>query len=163
MKSNLDMTRKLLILFLLGVACSCGDDKIDTAKAKAEMEAREIKKVSEAEIVEEAFRLGRELKTPFEIKIDSNGFYSVYLGQDEKISKAHYFLDSTYRLKGKALGIFEAYQYNLENGINSEDIVQKLDDKDTFLYTSPSFFNDQNVGIWAIRFSRKELVLNFEQ
>ena len=153
----------LLIMLLLN---ACGDQKIDTAKAKAEMEAREIKKVSEAEIVTEAMRLGKQVSRSFQVEISIEGdnkFKSVAFEKKGNYETDHYFLDQPNDLEGKALAIFEAYQYNGENDIKSEDVVQKLEDGDTFLYSKPSELNGKLVGVWTIRFQRKDLVLNIEK
>ena len=151
-----------LILIILSLQ-SCGDQKIDTAKAKAEMEAREIKKVSEAEIVAEALRLGRILSADFKIEntLGDNQMPKAVItfGNDSIHDKAHYFLNQENDLSGKALGIFQAYQYNLKNEIESEDIVQKLEDQNTFLYTAPSLKEGKLVGVWAIK-SKQPIGLN---
>lgn len=153
----------LLIVLLLN---SCGDQKIDTARAKAEMDAREIKKVSEAEIVTEAMRLGRKVSKSFQVEISKEGdnkFKSVVFEKKGSFEADHYFLDQPNDLEGKALAIFQAYQYNAENNIESEDIVQKLEDGDTFLYSKPSELNGKLVGVWTILFQRKDLVLNIKK
>ncbi len=157
------MAKNLLILILICAVWSCGDDKIDTARAKAEMEAREIKKVSEAEIVSEALRLGRELTGSFTLNYTEESNLIIDTGSDTTFIKTHYVLNEENSLEGKALGIFKAYEYNLKNGITSEDIVQKLEDQNTFLYTAPSFIGDKNIGVWAIEFSRRDLVLNIKK
>lgn len=153
----------LLIVLLLN---SCGDQKIDTARAKAEMEAREIKKVSEAEILTEAMRLGRMISGSLQLTDTLEGEKKIKSTDPESLDAYtinYYALDEANDLKGKALSIFQAYQYNAENSIESEDIVQKLEDSNTFLYTQPSEINGELVGVWAILFERKDLVLNIKK
>ena len=153
----------LLVVLLLN---SCGDQKIDTALAKAEMEAREIKKVSEAEIVTEAMQLGQLVSASFQLieTLESDrGFKPSAFDSLEDYAIAYYFLDEPNDLKGKALRLFQAYQYNSTQGIESEDIVQKLEDENVFLYTKPSLINGKLVGIWTVQFERKDLVLNIKK
>ena len=139
--------------------------KIDTAKAKAEMEAREIKKVSEAQIIAEAMRLGRNISSDFqlsELTENDDIKLSTSFGQTSEYDVQYYLLYEKNDLEGKALGIFKAYQYNVSNNIKSEDIVQKLEDGNTFLYAKPSELQGKTHGIWVVRFTRKQIVLGIK-
>ena len=147
----------LLPLFLY----SCGDQKIDTTAAREEMEAREIKVVSDAQILEQATKLGKELSAEFKV-ISSDQGIEFSFGKDTIYQKAHYLFGESNTLTGKELELFKAYDYNTKNGIASEVNVQKLDEGKTLLYNSPIQLGDSTIGIWSIKFSRKEIVLSIK-
>jgi len=147
----------VIVLFQL-VLNSCGDQKIDTTKAREEMEAREIKVVSDAQILEEAMKLGRELSKQFSITQTSDSL-RIDLGLDTLHQKAYYLFDSPNDLNDKEKQLFEAYSYNQKNGIESEPNVQKLENGTVLLYTKPMVFQDSTIGMWSIKLSRKAIVL----
>lgn len=147
----------LFQLFLL----SCGNQKIDTTAAREEMEAREIKVVSDAQIIEQAMKLGSELSSAF-LAEENDGEFSFDLGSDTTYEKAYYLFEETNNLEGKELQLFEAYNYNRNNGMKSEPNVQKLENGTLLLYTSPIIYKDSTLGMWSIKFSRKEIVLSIE-
>ncbi|RKQ50715.1 hypothetical protein BXY85_1734 [Roseivirga pacifica] len=144
----------ITLSFLL--ANACGDQKIDTEKAKAEMKAREIKKVSDAEILEKAMEMGNELAKDFSYSTDAT-----VLETDAQFSSKLYLFDS--KASGKTQQILAAYKYNAANDIASEPNVQILEDPTIILYSKPAF-NQANVpiGMWAIELPRKEVVLAIE-
>lgn len=135
---------------------ACGDQKIDTEKAKAEMKAREIKKVSDAEILEKAMEIGNELAKDFSYSTDAT-----VLETGARFSSKLYLFDS--EASGKTQQILAAYKYNAANDIASEPNVQVLEDPTIILYSKPAF-NQANVpiGMWAIELPRKEVVLSIE-
>lgn len=144
---------------------ACTDQKIDTTQARKEMESREIKVVSEAQIIQETMRLGQSLIKSFSvdsIRNETSLSYRVGYGEDTLWKKTHYLFNETYDLKGKLFEVFDAYQYNWEEGIASEPNVQKLAGGTELLFTAPMTFNGQNIGMWAITFPRKQIVLGIE-
>jgi hypothetical protein len=161
---------KNLILTIIIAFClsSCGDQKIDTSKAKAEMEAREIKIVSDAQILEEAMKLGNKISTDFYISarpepISETYVFNISYGQDSVFVKDHYFFDDPRDLTGKALQLFEAYLYNSNEGFKSEANLQKIDGGRILLYTKPMLANDTTeVGIWTIKIPRRVVVLGIK-
>ena len=148
------------VLFPL-ILYACGDQKIDTTAAREEMEAREIKVVSDAQILEQATKLGQQLSAEFEVKSSDHGIEFSF-GPDTIYQKAHYLFGESNKLSGKELELFKAYDYNRKNGIRSEANIQKLDDGKILLYNSPIQFGDSTIGIWSIKFSRKEIVLSIK-
>lgn len=148
------------VLFQL-LLFSCGDQKIDTTAARKEMEAREIKVISDAQIIEQAMRLGNQVSEQLGVRL-MDGNYSIDLGQDTTYETNYFFFDKPNDLKDKELQLFQAYNYNRKNGISSEPNIQKLDDGKTLLYTKPMTLGDSSIGMWSIRFSRKEIVLSID-
>ncbi len=144
---------------------ACTDQKIDTTQARKEMEAREIKVVSEAQILEETMRLGKGLVRSFKVNsltTEPGLSIGVDYGNDTLWEKTYYLFDHTYDLGGKIYEVFDAYKYNWEEGFPSEPNVQKLAGGTQLLFTAPMFHAGNNVGMWAITFSRKEIVLGIE-
>ncbi len=162
------MKNSLFIICAALFVFACGDQKIDTSKAKAEMEAREIKKVSEAQILEEAMKLGRKISADFHLSARPDAKSETYIfnisyGPDSLFEKDHYFFDDPRDLEGKALQVFEAYLYNSNHGIRSEENLQSLESDRTLLYTKPMLANDTTeVGMWAIKIPKKTVVLNIK-
>lgn len=153
---------RIKLVLLLSLICwSCGDQKIDTTKAKAEMEAREIKKVSDAAISEKAMETGLELVKTFTVDND-NGRIQVDFGSDTLYQKSYYLFDQVNALEGKELQLFQAYDYNAKNNLESSPNLQKLEDGKVLLYTAPLFIDDSLKGMWSVKLSRRQLVLSIK-
>ena len=154
------MLRKFsFFAFTTALLWSCGDQKIDTTKAREEMESREIKVVSDAQIIEQAMKLGGEVAEKFQVSETEEGF-EVAFGTDSTYQSSFYLFDEANELSGKELQLFQAYNYNRKNGIASEPNVQKLEEGKTLLYTKPMSFKDSTIGMYSIKFSRKQIVLS---
>ncbi|OEK02689.1 hypothetical protein BFP97_14665 [Roseivirga sp. 4D4] len=160
--------KKLLAFILVSLSLvSCGDQKIDTTKAREEMEDREIKVVSEAEIIERAMEIGNTLSKSFSIEVVPEPLTQTYVintefGPDSVYHKARYFFDDHEDLSGKVLQVFEAYRYNRDNNLVSEPNIQKLDESKMLYYTKPMFADTVMVGMWAIEIPRKNVVLSIK-
>lgn len=155
--------KRVLTIFILFplLLSSCGDQKIDTTAARKEMEAREIKVVSDAQIIEQAMKLGNEVSKQLKVSLSKTEYF-IELGKDTTYQRNYYLFARPNELEGKELQLFQAYNYNRKNGISSEPNIQKLDDGKTLLYTKPMTFGDSTIGMWSIRFSRKEIVLSID-
>lgn len=147
----------LLMFCLLG----CGDQKIDTTKAREEMEAREPKKVSDAQILDQAMKVGNEIAQSFKVTESDKGLV-FSLAERANLKTGYYLFGEANDLNGKAKQLFEAYEYNRNNNLKSEANVQPLDEGKTLLYTQPIIYNDSTLGMWSILFSRKEIVLSIK-
>ncbi len=161
------MKRLLLLTTLVFITVSCGNQKIDTTKAREEMEDREIKVVSDAEIIERAMEIGKILTEEFKLEVIPEPLSGTYVintdfGPDSVYQKHRYLFDDPEDLSGKRLQVFEAYLYNRENGIVSEANIQKLDDGKMLYYTSPMIADSIVVGMWAIEIPRKKVVLSIK-
>ena len=130
----------LAYAILTAIITSCGEGKVDTTAARKEMEAREVKVVPEARVLERAMEMGKEL-----LETD-----------DSQIKK--YRFDDAPALAGKEQRLFEAYVYNAGHDIKSEANVQTLEDKSVILFTAPWMKADQMVGMISIRLNRKDIV-----
>ncbi|NVK84701.1 MAG: hypothetical protein HWE21_10295 [Cytophagia bacterium] len=155
--------KRVLTIFILFplLLSSCGDQKIDTTAARKEMEAREIKVVSDAQIIEQAMKLGNEVSKQLKVSLSKTEYF-IELGKDTTYQRNYYLFARPNELEGKELQLFQAYNYNRKNGISSNPNIQKLDDGKTLLYTKPMTFGDSTIGMWSIRFSRKEIVLSID-
>lgn len=162
------MKKFIALLFTIFLASSCGDQKIDTTQAKAEMEAREIRIVSDAKIQEEAMAIGDKVSERFSLSaipepVSDTYVLNIRYGQDSIFVKDHYFFDDPRDLSGKALQVFEAYLYNSDMDLESEANVQKLGNGQMLLYTKPMIANDTTtVGMWTIEIPRKTVVLSIK-
>ena len=203
---------KYLILIGL-VACNAdGNKAVDREKIKQEMKDRQIKRVSEPELMDAAFQTGASLASIAEDvlleKLDD--FYATI--QSDATDSAELIiyrplsqligplLDSLSSNSGHVVSLFnlklenlnpdtlevekqllEAYQYNLENDVQSEDNVQRFG-AEHLLFTRPitsktgiclstllatnragesDSLKSQHVyfcGMWSIRLSKKEII-----
>jgi hypothetical protein len=134
---------KQLLFFILFTSflVSCGDQKIDTTKARLEMESREIKRISEGEIVEKALAIGNDISNELTIEKDpALGFMIHPLNQETKSVSLLTFKNlQSWSGGGKRAQIYDAYLYNAENNIASETNVQILEGDTSILYTRPAY------------------------
>lgn len=156
------MLRSACLLFIVFLAGCDSSQKVDRSAIKEEMANREIKKVTEAEIVSQTLIEGQEiirnsenlLKEKSREKlayidrthsIDSNLIEWVHsldtleVAHDSEIN----FLDFTSNNESSSVEqeILEAYKYDLEQGNTLNENVQKL--KESYLlYTSPLIISD---------------------
>lgn len=96
--------------------------KIDTTQARKEMEAREIKVVSEAQILEETMRLGKGLVRSFKVNsltTEPGLSIGVDYGNDTLWEKTYYLFDHTYDLGEKYMKFLM-----LTNTIGKKDSLQ---------------------------------------
>lgn len=156
------MLRSACILFIVFLTGCDTSQKVDRSAIKEEMANREIKKVTEAEIISETLKEGQEiiknaenlLKEKSREKladirrthsIDSNLIEWVH--HLDTLEEAHdaeiNFLNFTSNLESPSVEqeILEAYNYDLEQGNTLNNNVQKLKDG-YLLYTSPLTISD---------------------
>lgn len=201
----------LTLIFFVG--CSGGENRaIDREKVRQEMEDRQIKRVSEPELMNAAFQTGAELAGAAERvvlkKIDSllssvpsdSGNRDDWARMSPLGKVVQPVLDSLTSQSGHFLSLInlgvenlhpdtsavekqllEAYQYNLENNISSEDNVQRSG-TDYLLFTrpvtsktgiclkalmanfqsgKPDTLKSQTTyfcGMWSIKLSKKEII-----
>lgn len=174
--------KNTLIQLFLGLtiiwfsACENGNDSIDTGAVRKEMSERKIKKISEIEILEASLSKGKKVidslnleksKTEESSSIDSlNQQYRMGVMQPvvdilQQINKAEIKKIipsdlSTQSIRQTEKKIFEAYDYNISQGMRVDDNVQILD-KYVF-YSSPILDNGELKGMWSIYFDKGEIV-----
>jgi len=158
------MKQIVLVLVIAFLVSACSDQKIDTTKARLEMEAREIKRVSEGEVVEKALNIGNEMTKQLSIVNNSNDGFSIK--DIESTAGRVVFLTlsdlQNYDDNGKRFQVYDAQAYNIENSIESEAGVQILEGDTLLLYTRPAFYENKQIGIYSIDLSRKEIVLSIK-
>ena len=159
------MKKNAILTFVLVLIVSCNNQKIDSSKARAEMETREIKVISDAQIIDVAKKIGDRVSKTFSYpaydSIDGLWVYRPYFGSDSLFQKDYYLFDDPKELQGKALAVFEAYQYNRDHGLEPFSNVQKLDNGRTLFYTAPMILGDTSfIGIWTVKIPRKYIVLH---
>lgn len=168
----------ITILFFLTMAChEQNKNKVSPAEL---MKAREIKKVSEAEILQKGDLIGNEVLkhlNSLEVKhINSDTMqcdFNQWMGLDSL--KENYDVDiqrissKSSQLSELELQLLSAYQYNLENELEATASIQKLDAK-TIIFAFPvdvksmtyTFCLDslekQEAHIWSIRIPIKEVI-----
>ncbi|MDX1627372.1 MAG: hypothetical protein R3345_01665 [Fulvivirga sp.] len=144
---------KTISLFILcSFLLACGGSLSDEQRKalKEEMEAREIKKVKEEDIVARSFELGKAI-------------YQNHINNSDSLVKALnatiLWLEPTDSGGGDLeKQLLEAYVYSFEQGEKLSHNVQR--DSEVMLYTMPVVSEESFEGIYVIRIPRKEVVLN---
>lgn len=139
------------------LAFSCGGGLTDEQrkKIKNEMETSQIKRISEAEVVEEVLAKGRGLTKLLESKLSEDS-----LERAEGV-RIQWLIPGTKNATDMENKLIEAYLMQLSGG--TVDNVQKIG-TDTLLYTIPIADKQADSttvirGIWSIYFTRKQLIL----
>ena len=148
----------LLFVALLGCGGSLSEEQ-----RKQMREAREtqtIKKVSEAEITEAAFSFGRELVS----QLDPG---TVNTGDLPGTVTVHWIEPGSSSGSDMEQQVIEAYLNSFMMGEELADNVQRLG-TDSLLYSKPVVVERPDgvtevKGVWNIRMSRKQLVLQMEK
>lgn len=143
--------RKLWILLLITVACGPGLTEEQKRKIKAEMEAGQIKKITEAQITEAALLKGRELQK--EAAEQKNDYFKNEFGIARRLSAAPSFASESEKV------LWDAMMGQQNVGEN----IQKIG-PDSLLFTAPEILKsksgqDSVIYIWRISLSKKELIL----
>jgi hypothetical protein len=140
----------LYILSGLLVACGPGLTEEQKRKIKAEMEAGQVKRVSEAQIMEAALQQGKSLVSTANASAAISAQNE--FGKAQKLTQMPSYASETESL------VWEAMK---EKSVSEN--VQKID-VDTLLYTTPvwgknKIGQDSVIAIWRVALSKKQIVL----
>ena len=153
--------------FFIAVLISCGGEQsqLDSESLKEEMSNREIKRISESDIMQRAYELGDEVATQAQIALGSKLKTAMQDGGPVSAIEfcnvnAYPLLDSLrlkYQVSIKRASfrtrnpqdsptemealLLEAYQYNVENSLELKDNLQKLGDT-AILFSRPIVLNN---------------------
>jgi hypothetical protein len=156
------MVRNLIVVFIL-ILSSCGG-KVSDEQRKQMLEARKrqaIVKVTDAEIMEMAFALGKEVMG--NIKPGAEGKNLEELERTFKV-KINWLEPGAANSKEIEQQLIDAYITGVTSGTNQFDNVQRVG-TDSLLYTKAEVVekSDGSVevkGTWNIWISKKELILS---
>lgn len=142
---------KYILLLITIIICGCDTSLSEKERRslKEEMQQREIKKISEDDIVAETFEQGKKLVKEYETGSDSllNNMNASIAKLGVKDSTAN----ETY------WKLLDAYKYSLTQGGPLSDNVQR--DNEFLIYTVPYLEKGEFAGIYIVRISKKEIVL----
>jgi len=161
------MFRTLLSVIIITLIASCsGKQHVDRSAYEEELNEREIKRVTDAELYEAALKVGEKVANLSQQKLSSNLMRAI---KDQGIEEAIRFcnlnayslvdsLKKEYDAEIKRVSakyrnpldkpdslestILEAYQYNIDNNLELESNVQKTHNSDDFLFTKPITINN---------------------
>jgi hypothetical protein len=157
---------KYSIVLIVVVLVSCTGSLSDSQKEriKESMEQGQIKKVSEAQVIESAFAYGRKITVQVN-KIDKNLTNTTLL---DSLSKAYQveivsLQPDNQTMRGVERQLMEAYM----NGGASDDNIQKMG-TDSLLYTMPIVGEKPDgstefLKALGIRMTRKQVVLSIKK
>ena len=166
----------LSMLTLVFTACDNTESSIDNQAIKEEIGNRKIKKISESQILEASFVKGREVVDTLSAQKNDQrhtnesdtldkqyrlGAMQPLVEVLQQVNKAEIkkviagdLTSATTRKPEKE--IFEAYQYNVAQGLKVDDNVQILDRY--VFYSSPILDSGELKGMWSIYFDKSEIV-----
>jgi hypothetical protein len=147
--------RQFIILIILAITiCSCGGQLSDEQRKamQEEQQRREIKKVTDQQIMQAALETGRNIR---EALSASGSMDSLEQAYDARI---RFFTDTSGQDPIES-ELWSAYQASLEQGETPEDNVQR--DYPDYLYYTYWQSSDSLPGMISVRMSRKEIILNF--
>ena len=147
--------RSLLLLgcliFFWTAACRGSLSEEDKKAIREEMESREIKRISEGQIVEAAFAKGRKLRPLLQQPNPQTDSFEVL--HSAEIRR----LDPASGMNAKEASLWGAYQFNISKGLPLDDNVQMLGDS-ALLYTLPILEEDSLIGIWSVTFDKGAII-----
>lgn len=139
--------RLLAISYLLIGIMGCNNERVDTRAVVQEMRDRQIKRVSQAQVMALADDWGKNIAK----QLKKNAVASLLNNQlKDSLSKAYganvqflsprnFDLPSLDELERQVL---DAYQYNADKKLPQSDNIQRLPDQQTLLFTAPVQWND---------------------
>lgn len=160
-----------LIFFTLLIASSCGlktSDKIDSEVVNKEIKARKIKRLKEGEIIEAAFNHGKRISQYLDDKIsgDCGAINKTEISQADTslLLNMDVACNLPSRPNKKEKMVWDAYKYNLEQGIALEDNIQKLGG-DEILFSHPLILEDSasenKLMVLRLVLSKREVIRRF--
>lgn len=181
LKNMIIAIKKICVLcFALLIGASCHEQNKNKITPAELMKSREIRKVSEAEILQKAGELGVLMLDSIRDVVKSKSYsntMSCEVSQWKELDAIEVDMKAEIKKVNQgSVGISElelqllsAYQYNLENKLNPTASVQKLDSR-TVLFAFPidstsniykyclDSIERKNAEMWSIKFPVKEIV-----
>lgn len=163
-ETYLCLMRKVLLLIM--VACAGCGGKLSEEQRKELREGsrnQSIQRVTEAEITEAAFKLGR---TIMEKAIVADSTFNLDSLANAHHARVHWLEAGSSDAHEIEKQIIDAYLMNIATGDDQPDNVQAVSE-DSLLYTVPvvETLPDESIyvkGTWNVWMSRKELVLSLD-
>lgn len=154
------LNQTFILVVIICTSCGGSLSNEQREEMKEARSKQEIKKVTEAELIEATIRQGRDLVSKIESKSDSAG--DVFYESDDKARIRLVRVGAENALEVEKQ-IIEAYIISAING-ELPDNVQFLGE-DSLLYTQPIVekLPDGAIevkGMWSITFSRKDVILH---
>ncbi|MEO1051563.1 MAG: hypothetical protein AAFX87_13110 [Bacteroidota bacterium] len=161
------MIRYFVLLLIVLSACNKAPLSDEQRKAMSEeKKAREIKKISEGDIMAAGTKRGQEIYQAVlqAVPADSLGNGSYVESKADSLSKIYdeqiiwVTETNSASLDEKSKAIWDAYVYNAEQGESVSENMQKIGDKH-LLYSQPIVKGGQLLGMWSILLLKKKVIL----
>jgi hypothetical protein len=156
------MIRNLVVVFIMMLA-SCGG-KVSDEQRKEMLDARKrqaIVKVTEAEIMEMAFALGKKVMENIKPDAERNNWNELEKNYNVKINWLEPGATTSKEIEQQ---VIDAYITGVTSGTNQFDNVQRVG-TDSLLYTKAEVIEKADgsfevKGTWNVWISKKELILS---
>ncbi|MCS7019909.1 MAG: hypothetical protein RMJ87_12605 [Cytophagales bacterium] len=152
------------LLFVCLIACTPQQDHTDRTALAKEMRGRKLKRVTDAQVIsmaaEEGMRVVAQLK-PLLVIPASGNCDSIRINgmlKNEVVAEYRFVCRPEPNMPSKVLEVWKAYTYNAQHNLTVAENIQKLDDPQLLLYTSPVVHNGKFIGMWSIVLSKKEMI-----
>jgi hypothetical protein len=161
------MRYRFIILSLILAGCGGTLSDEQRKKMREQMELREIRKVTDAEITEAAFAKGRQILSLLDnFQGDSTRIDSLITAENGRV---RWLVPGTSNALALEQQLIDAYVAGASGGI--QDNVQKIrnteGESDSLLYTKPVVIRADGVerleGVWNIWLSKKQLILSMDK
>lgn len=151
------------LTFALLTACGPQEDHTDRVALAKEMRGRKLKRVTDAQIMslaaEEGIKAVAQLQ-PLLTVPESGDCDSIRINgalQNEVVADYRFICRPMPDMHPKALEIWNAYNYNVQQNIAIGENIQKLENGQ-LLYTAPVMHNGKFIGMWSIVLDKKEMI-----
>lgn len=153
-------------IILINLFSACNNKPVDRNAFKKEMENREVMRVTPGQLNNFALKKGKLIldslqsanlmdddsilsNLPFKLWLESEMNFRISTLSETNIDK-----------KSKLFTLFDAYKYNVENNISSEDNLQKIGE-DTICYSRPIFNKNTKKldKILIVKMPKKDLIM----
>lgn len=157
----------IIYIFLVIILSNCGNKPVDRNSFKAEMENREVMRVTAGQINGYAFKKGKMVldslqKSNFSFGDTSFNTIPFKLWLEKEMNfKISQLSKNNIDTTSKLFKVYEAYSYNVEKNIPCEDNLQKEDDKTVFITRPYIKYNNNKatlLGILVVQMPKKELI-----
>lgn len=160
----MQMLRFVLLLALLPAgACNLKtSDQIDADKVNQEIRDRKIRRFTDAEIADAAYKFGRHLADTLSAPLAQAPCESSVLAllpaeARAAVAEAQVVCTPPQQVSEKEAMIWQAYQYNTQQQLPLTDNSQKINDS-LFLYTSPLEVKEGEWRVLRLVVRKKDLI-----
>lgn len=174
LKKNLPLAAFFGLMVVLFTACDNNGSIMDSQALKEEIGNRKIKKISESRILEVSYTKGKEVIDKLSTDMEKKSVGADTLDKQYRVGAMQPLVESLQQankaeikkiiatdlnsttIRKTEKEVFEAYQYNVAQGLKVADNVQIMDRY--VFYSSPILDSGELKGMWSVYFDKSEII-----